>query len=127
MDFLFLLSKQFYYIITFFICQYFFWFFCSFFEWHPLVKKSYYLIRYSNGIYNQVLNNIIGEDISSKAKLLSMFQELNIAKREYDQIKSALKMVKQTGYGIAAPTLANIKLETPEIIKQGSRYGENLK
>ena len=36
-------------------------------------------------------------------------------------------MVKQTGYGIAAPTLANIKLETPEIIKQGSRYGVNLK
>ena len=79
------------------------------------------------GLYNQVLNNIIGEDISSKAKLLSMFQELNIAKREYDQIKSALKMVKQTGYGIAAPTLADMKLETPEIIKQGSRYGVKLK
>ena len=79
------------------------------------------------GLYNQVLNNIIGEEISSKAKLLSMFQELNIAKREYDQIKSALKMVKQTGYGIAAPTLADMKLETPEIIKQGSRYGVKLK
>ena len=79
------------------------------------------------GLYNQVLNNIIGEDISSKAKLLSMFQELNIAKREYDQVKSALKMVKQTGYGIAAPTLADMKLETPEIIKQGSRYGVKLK
>ena len=73
------------------------------------------------------MNNIIGEEISSKAKLLSMFQELNIAKREYDQIKSALKMVKQTGYGIAAPTLADMKLETPEIIKQGSRYGVKLK
>ena len=79
------------------------------------------------GLYNKVLNEIIGEDISSKAKLLSMFQELNIAKKEYDQVKSALKMVKQTGYGIAAPTLADMKLETPEIIKQGSRYGVKLK
>ena len=79
------------------------------------------------GLYNQILNNIIGEDISSKAKLLSMFQELNIAKKEYDQIKGALKMVKQTGYGIAAPTLVDMKLETPEIIKQGSRYGVKLK
>ena len=79
------------------------------------------------GLYNKVLNNIIGEDISSKAKLLAMFQELNIAKREYDQIKGALKMVKQTGYGIAAPTLSDMKLETPEIIKQGSRYGVKLK
>ncbi len=80
-----------------------------------------------NGLYNEVLNNIIGADISSKAKMLAMFQELNEAKQAYDQIKGALKMVKQTGYGIAAPTLADMKLETPEIIKQGSRYGVKLK
>ncbi len=80
-----------------------------------------------NYLYNQVLNEIIGTDISSKAKLLSMFQDLNIAKEEYDQIKDALKMVKQTGYGIATPSLADMKLELPEIIKQGSRYGVKLK
>ena len=80
-----------------------------------------------NGLYNQILNDIIGTDITSKAKMLSMFQELNEAKTAYDQIKGALKMVKQTGYGIAAPTLADMKLETPEIIKQGPRYGVKLK
>ena len=80
-----------------------------------------------NNLYNQVLNEIIGTDISSRANLLSMFQELNEAKTAYDQIKGALKMVKQTGYGIAAPTLADMKLETPEIIKQGPRYGVKLK
>ena len=32
-------------------------------------------------------------------------------------------MVKQTGYGIASPTLEDMKLDPPEIIKQGSRYG----
>ena len=80
-----------------------------------------------NYLYNQVFNEIIGTDISSKAKLLSMFQDLNIAKEEYDQIKDALKMVKQTGYGIATPSLADMKLELPEIIKQGSRYGVKLK
>lgn len=78
-------------------------------------------------LYNQVLNEIIGVDITSKASLLSLFQELSIAKTEYDQIKSALKMVKQTGYGIASPTLADMKLDTPEIIKQGNRYGIKLK
>lgn len=80
-----------------------------------------------NGLYNQVLNDIIGDEITSKAKMLSMFQELNEAKVAYDQIKGALKMVKQTGYGIAAPTLEDMKLETPEIIKQGPRYGVKLK
>ena len=36
-------------------------------------------------------------------------------------------MVKQTGYGVASPTLSDMKLDTPEIIKQGSRYGVKLK
>ena len=78
-------------------------------------------------LYNKVLNEIIGVDVSSKANLLAIFQEYNVAKHEYDQIKGALKMVKQTGYGIASPTLEDMKLETPEIIKQGSRYGVKLR
>ncbi|MEG0025901.1 MAG: stage IV sporulation protein A [Bacilli bacterium] len=80
-----------------------------------------------NHLYNTVLKDIIGIDITNRAELLSLFQDYNEAKSEYDQIKSALKMVKQTGYGVAAPTLADMKLSTPEITKQGSRYGIKLK
>ncbi len=36
-------------------------------------------------------------------------------------------MVKQTGYGIATPSIEDMKLEKPEIIKQGSRYGVKLR
>lgn len=79
------------------------------------------------GLYNKILNDIIGTNLDSKAGMLAMFQELYEAKKEYDQIKGALKMVKQTGYGIASPTLSDMKLETPEIIKQGPRYGVKLK
>ena len=78
-------------------------------------------------LYNQVLKDIIGVDIKSKSQLLNLFQEYNEAKIEYDHIKSALKMVKQTGYGVASPSLSDMKLDTPEIIKQGSRYGVKLK
>lgn len=80
-----------------------------------------------SGLYSRVLKDTIGVSVGTKADLLSLFQELNIAKKEYDQIKNALKMVKQTGYGIASPTLEDMKLEEPEIIKQGSRYGIKLK
>ena len=59
--------------------------------------------------------------------MLSLVQDYNEAKQEYDQIKTALKMVKQTGYGVASPTLEDMKLENPEVIKQGSRYGVKLK
>ena len=78
-------------------------------------------------LYNTVLNEIIGVEIRNKTDLLKLMQEYNEAKVEYDQVKTALKMVKATGYGIATPSLKDMKLDTPEVIKQGSRYGIRLK
>lgn len=80
-----------------------------------------------SNLYNQTLTEIIKVDIKSKADLLALFQEYNTAKKEYDQIKYALKMVKQTGYGVATPSIEDMKLDKPEIIKQGPRYGVKLK
>ena len=84
-------------------------------------------LRAKEGLYEEVLKDIIKVDITSKSSLLKLFEEYNEAKQEYDQIKSALKMVKSTGYGVAAPSLNDMKLDTPEVIKQGSRYGIKLK
>ena len=78
-------------------------------------------------LYNTVLNEIIGVEIRNKTDLLKLMQEYNEAKVEYDQVKTALKMVKATGYGIATLSLKDMKLDTPEVIKQGSRYGIRLK
>lgn len=106
---------------------------------NPMIEKSYLSdIDPSTGIvtvnltapstlYNKTLTEIINVDVKNKADLLSLFQDFNIAKREYDQIKFALKMVKQTGYGVATPSLEDMKLDTPEIVKQGPRYGVKLK
>ena len=80
-----------------------------------------------DGLYNEVLNEIIGDQINSKAKLISLFQELKETKEEFSQFKEAIKMVKQTGYGTSFPTINDMKLDTPEIIKQGTRYGVKLK
>jgi stage IV sporulation protein A len=78
-------------------------------------------------LYNETLKELINVDIKSKKDLLALFQDYAVAKKEYDQIKYALKMVKQTGYGIATPSIEDMKLDKPEIIKQGSRYGVKLK
>ncbi|HHX93569.1 MAG TPA: stage IV sporulation protein A, partial [Tenericutes bacterium] len=78
-------------------------------------------------LFKEVLNDIIKVDVKSKADLLKLFQDFNEAKEEYDQIKDALNMVRQTGYGVTSPTLKNMTLEPPEIVKQGSRYGVKIK
>lgn len=78
-------------------------------------------------LYDQILKEIVGEEIRGKDHLLELMQDFAFAKREYDQVSGALQMVKQTGYGIAAPTLEDMQLDEPEIIRQGSRFGVRLK
>ncbi|GLY09807.1 stage IV sporulation protein A [Bacillus badius] len=78
-------------------------------------------------LYDRVLKEIVGVEIRGKDHLLELMQEFANAKTEYDQIADALRMVKQTGYGVAAPSLTDMSLDEPEIIRQGSRFGVRLK
>ncbi len=78
-------------------------------------------------LYDQVLKEIVGVEIRGKDHLLEIMQDFAHAKKEYDQVADALKMVKQTGYGIAAPSIEDMSLDEPEIIRQGSRFGVRLK
>ncbi|MGE7215681.1 stage IV sporulation protein A [Priestia koreensis] len=78
-------------------------------------------------LYDQILKEVVGVEIRGRDHLLQLMQEFAHAKAEYDQVSDALKMVKQTGYGIAAPSLADMSLDEPEIIRQGARFGVRLK
>ena len=78
-------------------------------------------------LYDDILKEIVGVEIRGKDHLLSLMQEFAHAKAEYDQVADALKMVKHTGYGVAAPSLNDMSLDEPEIIRQGSRFGVRLK
>ena len=81
----------------------------------------------SDELYNEVLNSMIGESVNSKAAMMKVFATYKSGKEEYESIKTALKQARTSGYGIVYPTLKDMKLDTPEIIKQGSRYGVKLK
>ena len=61
-----------------------------------------------DNLYQEVLNDLIHKDIKTKADLLSLLQEYQEAKKEYDTLKYALNMVKQTGYGIATPSIEDM-------------------
>lgn len=93
----------------------------------PALGEVTVTLKAPEHLFSKVLNEMIGIDVRNKAALLNLFQDYNESKGEYDQIKSALQMVKTTGYGVANPTLSDMKLDTPEITKQGSRYGIKLK
>ena len=81
----------------------------------------------SDNLYQETLQSLMGDTVKTKAGLLKIFATYNQDKEEMDMLKSALKMAKNTGYGIVYPSLKELKLETPELVKQGSRYGVKLK
>ena len=68
-----------------------------------------------------------GFTIADDGDLMSLLTDLASVKREYDKVAQALQEVRETGYGIVAPSPEELKLEEPEIVKQGGRYGVRLK
>lgn len=80
-----------------------------------------------DSLFKDILRETMGSSIDSKAQLLKMVKDYKDGKNEYSNFKDALAQVYKTGYGIATPKLSDMKLEKPEIIKQGGRYGVKLK
>ena len=81
----------------------------------------------SDNLYQETLQSMMGDIVKNKAGLLKIFASYAQDKEEMNKLKDAIKMVKNTGYGIVYPSLTELKLETPELVKQGSRYGVKLK
>lgn len=77
-------------------------------------------------IFYQILGEQTGLEIGDEAGLMPCIIELARAKREYEKIRSALEQVEATGYGIVMPSIDELHLEEPEIIRQGGRYGVRL-
>ena len=77
-------------------------------------------------IFYRILGEQTGLEIVDEASLLPCVVSLARAKRAYDKIKSALDQVEATGYGIVMPGIDELKLEEPEIVKQGGQYGVRL-
>ena len=78
-------------------------------------------------IFYQVLGETTGLEICDEASLMPCIISLSKAKREYEKIRSAIEQVEATGYGIVMPTINELRLEEPEIVRQGGRYGVRLR
>ncbi len=81
----------------------------------------------SDELYNKVLESLVGDELKTKSGKLKVLLSYTEGKEETDSIKKAIKVAKKSGYGIVYPTLKDMRLKTPEVIKQGGRYGVKLK
>ena len=78
-------------------------------------------------LFYNVLEEKSGFKIDGDHQLLNLVTKLSRVKNEYDKIDRALYDAKTKGYGVVAPSLDELSLEEPEIIKQGKQYGIKLR
>lgn len=81
----------------------------------------------TNDVFYEIITDISGVEVKSEAQLISTLTELADIAEKYKRIRSALDEVEATGYGIVMPTIDELTLEEPEIMKQGGKYGVRLK
>ncbi|MBR3641761.1 MAG: stage IV sporulation protein A, partial [Oscillibacter sp.] len=78
-------------------------------------------------LFYKTLTERSGFAISDDGDLMKLLTELSGIKTEYDRIAPALRQVRETGYGIVVPSIEELQLEEPEIVRQGGRCGVKLK
>lgn len=90
------------------------------------VGSAWLSISMNNDLFYIIIEESTGITLENEQGLLSCLKELSQIKEEYARIKSALEEVQTTGYGIVMPSINELTLEEPEIVKQGGRYGVRL-
>ena len=80
-----------------------------------------------DSLYYKTLSAECGTEIKDDYYLMKYIKELVLAKKEYDKLKNALDMVKETGYGVVYPETSDLILDEPEIINKGGSSSLKLK
>ena len=77
--------------------------------------------------YYEMLSDMSGVSIQGEYDLVHMVKELSKMKDEYVKVQSAMESVRGKGYGVVMPELDEITLEDPVLIKQGNKFGVQMK
>lgn len=85
------------------------------------------IMNINNSYFFKVLSEKSNIQIESEKDIFKVIDDYSSIKSKYDKIAIALEEVNVKGYGIVTPSIDELKLEEPEIVKQGSKYGVKLK
>ena len=84
-------------------------------------------IEFEEQYYYEILSDLIGTPISGEYELIATLKELAGKRAEYQSIETACQQVKGRGYGIVTPTMEEIEIAEPELIKHGNKYGVKIR
>lgn len=77
--------------------------------------------------YYQILSELVGVNIEGEYQLIHLLKEYAQKNEEIGKISDAWDEVHRKGYGVITPSVEEIKLEEPEIIRHGNKFGVKLR
>jgi len=84
-------------------------------------------IKPADGLFYRIIKEDTGLDIDNEQRLFTVLKELSLIRQEYMKVENAIADVRTKGYGVVTPSLDELTLEPPEIVRQGSRFGIKLR
>lgn len=84
-------------------------------------------VEFDDMYYYKILSDLIGVPIGGEYQLISTLRELAAKKAEFEKVSYAVEQVRAKGYGVVSPVKEEIKIEEPEVLKHGNKYGVKIK
>ena len=84
-------------------------------------------IDLDNSYYYKVISELSGEEITGEHQILKLIGDLSRMRDSYSRVEAAIEDAKTKGYGYVTPTISDMTIETPEVFKEGGRYGIKIK
>lgn len=78
-------------------------------------------------VFYKILFEKSGFEIKNESDVMKTLIELSETKKKYDRVAGAIDDALNDGYGIVMPSVDDMTLEEPEIVKQAGGYGVKLK
>jgi stage IV sporulation protein A len=84
-------------------------------------------VEFDDAYYYKILSDLIGVPITGEYQLISTLKELAAKKAEFEKVSYATDQVRAKGYGVVTPLQTEIRIDEPEVMKHGSKYGVKIK
>lgn len=84
-------------------------------------------VQVDNAFYYEMLSEMLGCPIENEYQFMNVLKELAVKRREYELVAEAVEAVRYKGYGCVTPNQADIRIEEPEVIRHGNKFGVKIK
>lgn len=84
-------------------------------------------IQVGEDLYYRNLSELTGVPVRNEYEMITLFRDMAKQRQKYEKVGAAVDSVQSTGYGVVSPSVGEISVEEPVLMKHGNKYGVRVK